>query len=52
MPETFAAEGRADSRRYLLHRFPFQIVYRARGETIEVVAVAHLKRRPGYWKSR
>ena len=40
------------TRRYLLHRFPYHVVYRERGEAIEVIAVAHAKRRPGYWKSR
>lgn len=40
------------TRRYLFHRFPFQIIYRVMNDRIEVVAVAHGRRRPGYWKSR
>jgi len=40
------------TRRILLRRFPYQIVYRLKPDGIVVVAVAHLKRRPGYWKSR
>jgi len=40
------------TRRFLLHRFPFSIVYRLKGDVIEVVAIAHAKRRPGYWKRR
>ena len=40
------------TRRYLLHRFPFSIVYRQQGSTIQVIAVVHGRRRPGYWKSR
>ncbi len=40
------------SRRYLLHRFPFSVVYRQRAGKIEVVAVAHAHRRPGYWRNR
>ena len=32
-------------------RYPFTLVYR-RGESIEIVAVAHQKRKPGYWGSR
>jgi plasmid stabilization system protein ParE len=40
------------TRRYLFHRFPFQIIYRIKNDRIEVVAVAHGRRRPGYWKSR
>jgi len=40
------------TRRYLFQRFPFQIVYRLTNNRIEVVAVAHGRRRPGYWRSR
>lgn len=32
--------------------FPFDIVYRYTREEIEIVAIAHHSRRPGYWKSR
>ncbi len=40
------------ARRFILPRFPFSVIYRVKGELIEVVAVAHHRRRPGYWKSR
>ena len=40
------------TRRYLFHRFPFQLIYRVVDKRIQVVAVAHGRRRPGYWKSR
>ena len=40
------------TRRYLLRRFPFSIVYRVQPTRILIVAVAHGRRRPGYWKSR
>jgi toxin ParE1/3/4 len=40
------------TRRYLLKRFPFVIVYRAGESRIEIVAVAHGRRRPGYWAAR
>ncbi len=40
------------TRRLLLPRFPYQIVYRIRPGEIVVVAIAHSRRRPGYWKSR
>ena len=39
-------------RRYILPRFPFSMIYRMKAELIEVVAVAHHRRKPGYWKSR
>ena len=38
--------------RYLLKRYPFLIVYRCTGEVIQVIAVAHGHRKPGYWSSR
>jgi plasmid stabilization system protein ParE len=41
------------TRRYLMKRFPFIVVYRERPETIiEIVAIAHGHRRPGYWRQR
>ncbi len=40
------------TRRYLLHRFPFTIVYRESVGTIQVIAVAHAKKRPDYWRAR
>jgi plasmid stabilization system protein ParE len=43
----------AGTRRCLLRRFPFIVVYRQTpAGTIEILAVAHGRRRPGYWKSR
>ena len=42
----------SNTRRYLLQRFPFSIVYRRRRRIVQVIAVAHNRRRPGYWKNR
>jgi plasmid stabilization system protein ParE len=39
-------------RRYPLHKFPFSIIYLDRTNFIEVIAVAHHRRKPGYWTSR
>lgn len=40
-------------RRRIVHRFPFGVLYAIHSEKkIVIVAVAHLKRRPGYWKDR
>jgi plasmid stabilization system protein ParE len=39
-------------RRRILRRFPFGLLYAIENERIVIVAVAHLKRRPGYWKDR
>ena len=35
-----------------LEHFPFALVYIERPDRIVGVAVAHLKRRPGYWRAR
>ena len=40
------------TRRLLVSRFPYQLVYRLRPGEAVVVAIAHLKRRPNYWKPR
>ena len=39
-------------RRYVFPRFPFTLVYREQSTYVEVVAVAHQKKRPGYWRNR
>jgi plasmid stabilization system protein ParE len=39
-------------RRYLLRKFPFSVVYFERAGSIEIIAVAHHRRRPGYWRGR
>ena len=40
------------TRRLALRRFPYSIVYRQRDEAIDVIAFAHQRRRPEYWRSR
>ena len=40
------------TRRFLLRRYPFSVVYRIEPDRILIVAVAHGHRRPGYWVSR
>jgi plasmid stabilization system protein ParE len=43
----------AGTRCCLLKRYPYLVVFRERpDDLIEVVAVSHAKRRPGYWKRR
>jgi hypothetical protein len=43
-------------RRVFVHRFPYGVIYRTRGAAaaagVEVLAVAHLHRRPDYWRAR
>ena len=33
-------------------KFPFQVVYRHEKDRIFIIAIAHAKRRPGYWRDR
>jgi len=40
------------TRRMLLRRFPFSVVYIIDAEINLIVAVAQHKRRPGYWRRR
>jgi len=40
------------TRRLLLDTFPYAIIYRELPDAIQVLAVAHCSRRPGYWKDR
>jgi plasmid stabilization system protein ParE len=42
----------AGTRRYVLRNFPYAIAYREVPAGIEVIAVAHHKRRPLYWIGR
>jgi len=41
-----------DVRRCLTHTFPYGILYTVEGDSILIVAVMHLHRRPGYWRER
>ena len=49
----FRWPSRPDStRRVLLNKFPYAVVYKVGEAEIEIVAIAHRKRRPGYWRPR
>ena len=40
------------TRRLLLSPFPYSVIFLIEADRIFVVALAHAKRRPGYWKAR
>ena len=42
----------APFRRCLLQKFPYSIVFSIEPEHILIIAVAHAKRKPGYWHER
>ena len=39
-------------RRVLVPAFPFAIVYAVEPQTLWIIAVAHFRRRPTYWRDR
>lgn len=39
-------------RRCLTTTFPFAVIFRIKPDQYEIIAVMHLHREPGYWKSR
>ncbi len=41
-----------NTRRFLIRRFSHLVIFFELGDKILIVAVAHGKRRPGYWHSR
>ena len=40
------------TRRFVMAAFPYSIIYRKVGDEVQVIAVAHAKRRPTYWGKR
>jgi len=50
MPAFVPAE--AGVRHCSLERFPYMIYFVELDSEIRILAVAHIRRRPGYWKSR
>lgn len=49
MPGRIAKHG---VRRLLIERFPYSVVFVQHGNDVRVLAFAHHKRRPGYWRNR
>jgi len=50
-PEAFQRVD-LDLRQLPLDKFPYSLFYALEQNIIRIVAVAHHKRKPGYWKSR
>jgi toxin ParE1/3/4 len=51
-PVAWARWKGSDVRRKILRRFPYSIFYLVEHDAVVIVAIAHHKRRPGYWKPR
>ena len=42
----------ASSRGRITANFPFWVIYRVDGDEITIIAVAHQRRKPAYWRRR
>jgi toxin ParE1/3/4 len=51
-PHAWQIELAPDIRRAPLHRFPLSIIYRQAADSLQVLAIAHDRRRPQYWLGR
>ena len=50
-PSRWRVHG-SGTRRFLLSRFPYSIIYRIVGDDVQIIAIAHHRRKPGYWNPR
>ena len=51
LPERYPTSNHG-TRRMLLKRFPYQLIYQVREDEILILAVAHSRNRPFYWTDR
>jgi plasmid stabilization system protein ParE len=51
-PEASPVVTQEDARKRLLRRFPYSICYTLEQGRVRIWAVAHHKKRPGYWHDR
>jgi toxin ParE1/3/4 len=52
-PATFPRwEHDARFRQFVMQRFPYIVFYREQADRIDVIAIAHGAREPGYWLKR
>lgn len=40
------------ARRYFMSKFPYSVIYQVTPDELRILAVAHQRRRPGYWRGR
>jgi len=51
-PQLFPRHSRTGFRKCFVHRFPYTIFFAEFGHCIWIAAIAHQRRRPGYWSRR
>ncbi len=52
MPTRFRIEHSPEIRQFHLTRFPITLIFRLSGNVVQILALAHKRRRPGYWVAR
>lgn len=51
-PSAFAPHGEEGARKCVLRRFPYTVFFVELEQTLWVAAIAHQRRRPGFWAER
>lgn len=51
-PQRYPIERKPDIRRRRMENFPFTILFRVVSNSVQILAVAHHRRRPAYWLGR
>lgn len=51
-PHRYPIERGPDVRRVQMNRFPYAVLYREVSGTVQILAIAHHRRRPRYWLER
>ena len=51
-PDAGSPRARTVARQLVVVGFPYDLVYWRRGEEVEVIALAHHRRRPNFWRDR
>ncbi len=51
-PTLYKIDDVSGHRIKFLDKFPFALYYRVKGDEVQIMAAAHLARRPGYWHAR
>jgi hypothetical protein len=46
------SEMSKNTRRCLVNRFPYGVIFQVKSDMLRIIAVANLHRPPGYWKDR
>ena len=41
-----------NTRRCLVNRFPYGVIYQVKSDVIRVIAISNLNKKPGYWRDR